>query len=201
MAKIVLEIVPFGFEGVECLVLDLPPRPSCGGEVLGGVGVDRQVGDEAVAIGDLVVAIADDDFEPIDVERVLAVADGHALHRSPSVGEALFPPLDGFGQRRNFDADQIFVKSSCGCRVCRRTESARRRPEPPRRRAVSNRCRRRDRPDRDGCNGLRSIRASGAALDLSQSCLSYPCCGSTNSGRRGRTQFLPGLTMQAATTV
>ena len=58
VAEIVFEIVPLGFQGVEGLVLDFPPRPSGGGDVLDVVGVDRQIGDEAVAIGDLAVEIA-----------------------------------------------------------------------------------------------------------------------------------------------
>ena len=106
VAEIVFEIVPLRFQGVERLVLDFPPCSSGGGEVLDVVGVDRQVGNEAVARGDLAIGVADDDFQPIDVERVLAVADGHARHPAPSVGEALFSALDDLGQRRNFDADQ-----------------------------------------------------------------------------------------------
>ena len=109
VAEIVFEIVPLRFQGVERLVLDFPPRPSGGGEFLDVVGVDRQIGDEAVAIGDLAVGIADDDFQPIDFERVLAVANGHARHPAPSVGEALFSTLHGLGQRRNLDADQVLV--------------------------------------------------------------------------------------------
>ena len=109
VAEIVFEIVPLRLQGVERLVLDFPPRPSGGGEVLDVVGVDRQIGDEAVAIGDLAVGIADDDFQPIDFECVLAVADGHARHPAPCVSEAIFSALHGLGQRRNFDADQVLV--------------------------------------------------------------------------------------------
>ena len=59
VAEIVLEIVPLGFQGVESFVLDFPPRPSGGGEVLDVVGVDWQIGDEAVAISaDLLISAA-----------------------------------------------------------------------------------------------------------------------------------------------
>ncbi|MFZ2108220.1 MAG: hypothetical protein WAV18_23050, partial [Roseiarcus sp.] len=51
VAEIVLEIVPLAFQRVESFVFDFPPRPSDGGEVLDVVGVDRQIGDEAVATG------------------------------------------------------------------------------------------------------------------------------------------------------
>ena len=109
MAEIVFEIIPLRLQGVERLVLDFPPRSSGGGEVLDVVGVDWQIGDEAVAISDFAVGIADDDFQPIDVERVLAVANGHAGHPSPGVSKALFSALHGLGQRRNVDADQVLV--------------------------------------------------------------------------------------------
>ena len=97
VAEIVFEIVPLGFQGVEGLVLDFPPRPSGGGEVFDVVGVDRQIGDEAIAIGDLAVGIADGDFQPVDLERILAVADRQAQHPAPSVSEEFFATLDFSG--------------------------------------------------------------------------------------------------------
>ena len=54
--------------GVEGLVLDLPTTPA-----RGKLATDRQIGDDAV--GDVAGRVDDLDVEPVDGERVLAVAD------------------------------------------------------------------------------------------------------------------------------
>ncbi len=74
VAEVVFEIVAFCFQSVESFVLDFPPRPAGGGEIFDIAGVDFEIGNEAVAIGDLAAGIADGDFQPIGFERVLAVA-------------------------------------------------------------------------------------------------------------------------------
>ena len=58
VAEIVFGVVALGFQHIERLVFDLPPRPAGrghGGDVVAG---DRQVSDEAVAVGDLAVPVA-----------------------------------------------------------------------------------------------------------------------------------------------
>src|SRR3954447_25936538 len=71
MAEVVLEVVAAVLEHVEALVLDLPARPCAGGELGHGLARDRQIGDEAVAVGELALRVADLDRQPVDRERVL----------------------------------------------------------------------------------------------------------------------------------
>ena len=51
MAEIVLEVVALGFQDIEPFILDLPASPATSGELGDVVTLDRQIGDEAVAIG------------------------------------------------------------------------------------------------------------------------------------------------------
>jgi hypothetical protein len=74
VAEIVLDIITLGFENVEGLVFDLPAGAPERGAFDHGVAANRQVGDEAVAVSDGAVGFDDLDFEPVDFERILAVA-------------------------------------------------------------------------------------------------------------------------------
>ena len=74
VSEAVLKVIAVGLEDVERLVLDLPPRPAAGGEFDDCVGTDGQIGDEAVALGRLTLGVDDLDLEPVDLERILAVA-------------------------------------------------------------------------------------------------------------------------------
>src|SRR3954451_16936464 len=79
VSEAVLEVVALGLEHVERLVLDLPSRPATGGQFDDGTGADRQIGDAAVAIRRLAPGVDDLDREPVDPERVLAVAQRHVM--------------------------------------------------------------------------------------------------------------------------
>src|SRR5208337_1241566 len=59
MAEAVFEVVPLVFKNVEGFVLDLPPRPAAGCEFNDVFAVDRQIGDEAIAIGRLALGVTD----------------------------------------------------------------------------------------------------------------------------------------------
>jgi hypothetical protein len=49
--EVVFEVIAVVLEDVECFVLDLPAGAAASDEVGDGLSVDRQVGDEAVAVG------------------------------------------------------------------------------------------------------------------------------------------------------
>ena len=70
MSEAVLKVVALVLQDVERLVLDLPSRPAAGGQFDDGVGADRQIGDEAVAICRLAPGIDDLDLEPVDRQRI-----------------------------------------------------------------------------------------------------------------------------------
>ena len=53
VSEAVLKVVTLVLQNVERLILDLPPGPATGGKFDDGIGTDRQIGDEAVAIGGL----------------------------------------------------------------------------------------------------------------------------------------------------
>src|SRR5271165_3811699 len=72
VAEAVFEVVALVFENVEGFVLDFPPRPAARCEFDDVFAADRQIGDEAVAIGRLALGIADLDLKPVDLERIIA---------------------------------------------------------------------------------------------------------------------------------
>ena len=74
MAEIVLQVVALGFQDIEPFVLDLPASPATSGELGDVVTPDRQIGDEAVAIGQLAASVADLDHQPVDGDRVSIAA-------------------------------------------------------------------------------------------------------------------------------
>jgi hypothetical protein len=65
MSEAVLKIVALVLQYIERLVLDLLSGPAAGGQFDDSVGTDRQIDDEAVAVGDLALGIDDLDFEPV----------------------------------------------------------------------------------------------------------------------------------------
>ena len=77
MPEIVFEVIALGFQGVEAFVLDLPARPAAGGQFDDGVAVGGQIGDEAVAIGQLAGGVANLDHQPVDRHGIDAVAQRH----------------------------------------------------------------------------------------------------------------------------
>src|SRR5208337_4000303 len=72
VAEAVFEVVALVFENVEGFVLDLPSRPAAGCEFNDVFAADRQIGDEAVAIGRLALGVEDLDLKPVDLERIIA---------------------------------------------------------------------------------------------------------------------------------
>src|SRR5262249_80262 len=65
VSEIVLEVISVGFEHVEGLILDLPSRPTAGGEFGDALGGHRKISDEAVVVGSLSGVVADLDGEPV----------------------------------------------------------------------------------------------------------------------------------------
>jgi hypothetical protein len=51
MPEIMFEVITFRFQDVEALVLDLPSGAAGGNKLGDGVGIDGQIGDERIAIG------------------------------------------------------------------------------------------------------------------------------------------------------
>jgi len=81
--------------------LDLPARPTALDEVGDAGGIERQVGDEAVAVGDLATRVADLDVEPVDRDRLGIAAQRNVDHPAVAIGgpNAAAPDAVGaFGQ-------------------------------------------------------------------------------------------------------
>src|SRR5260221_1396701 len=74
VAEVVLEVVAVVLENVEALVLDLPARPAAGREFGDVIPVDREVGDEAVAVGQLALGVGDLDLQPVDRHGVIGTS-------------------------------------------------------------------------------------------------------------------------------
>ena len=103
VAEVVLEVIAVVLEHVEGLVLDLPARSAGRGE-LGDIGlVDPQVCDEAVPVGHLAGRVDNLDLEPVDQERILAVADRDAAQPAVAVGLDVAALLDALLVLRRLD--------------------------------------------------------------------------------------------------
>ena len=76
MTEAVLKVVSLGLENIEGFVLDLPAGATAGGEFGDILGSDREVGDEAVVVGDFAGGVENLDLEPVDDEGVLASRKG-----------------------------------------------------------------------------------------------------------------------------
>ena len=117
VAEIVLEVVAVVLEDVEGLVLDLPARAAAGGEFGDVVTIDRQVGDEAVAVGQLAGGVGDLDLQPVDREGVGAVAQGHVVEPSVAMDRAVAAVADGLAVLRENDARQVLAESGMRLRL------------------------------------------------------------------------------------
>ena len=110
MAEVVFEVVTVVLQCVEVFVLDLPAGATTGGQS-GHIGlIDRQIGNKAVAIGDLAVRIDDFDLQPIDQQSVLAVADRHAFHPAIAMGHETRALLDLLIHRRHVHTCEPFIE-------------------------------------------------------------------------------------------
>ena len=94
VSEAVLKVVTLVLQNVERFVRDLPPGPATGGKFDDGIGTDRQIGDEAVAIGGLAAGVDDLDLEPVDGQRIAPVAQRDILEPAIAVDEALPATLD-----------------------------------------------------------------------------------------------------------
>ena len=74
MPEVMFQVVAFGLENVERLVLDLPACPATGGEFGDVVLADRSISDEAVAVINFAGGIDGLDPQPVDHQCVFAVA-------------------------------------------------------------------------------------------------------------------------------
>jgi len=75
MSEIVFKVIAFGFQGIVVFVLDFPARSSdLSNQSWIGRG-DEMIGDKGIVIQDLACFfIRDDQFQPIDRQRILAIA-------------------------------------------------------------------------------------------------------------------------------
>ena len=105
--EVVFEIVSFGLEHVEGLVLDLPPGAAAGGQFGDGAGRDREIRDEAVVVGTLAFSVEDLDGEPVDQDGIVSGAQRHGVEPAVDGGRALAAFADGLTMFLQFDALQV----------------------------------------------------------------------------------------------
>src|SRR5713226_2007313 len=124
VAEIVFEIVALGLERVESLVLDLPAGSAAGGEFDDVGAIDRQIGDEAVAVGDLAGGVDDLYREPVDAHGILAVAQGQIAQPAVDMAKALLAAFDRFDPLAEFDAGELFRQRRVRGRLAHEQEVA-----------------------------------------------------------------------------
>ena len=99
------------FKRVEGFVLDLRARPSAGSDLLDVVAGNFQAGGEGSFVGGLPVVIDQGDRKPVDVERILAVAEWNAIDPAVMIGQGV---LAGLAHDRckffEFNAFQVLVE-------------------------------------------------------------------------------------------
>ena len=76
MTEIMFEMIVVVLQYVEALVLDFPSCSGAGGALADVFARDLERGYEGSVVGRLLLGIADGDADPIDVEGVLALAQG-----------------------------------------------------------------------------------------------------------------------------
>ena len=124
VTEAVFEIVAVVLQDVEGLVLDLPPRPPAGGQVGDRIAPDRQVSDEAVAVGDVSGGVADLDLEPVDLECVAAVAQRHLGQPAEPVRDPFAATFDPHAVGRQFNPGDVFPDQRVRCRLAGEHEVA-----------------------------------------------------------------------------
>src|SRR5580693_6636728 len=108
MTEAVLKVVSLGLENIEGFVLDLPAGATAGGEFGDILGSDREVGDEAVVVGDFAGGVENLDLEPVDDEGALAVAQGNVADPAIAVDGVLFTVLDRLLMGRKVYSSDVF---------------------------------------------------------------------------------------------
>ena len=146
VAEIVLQVIALGLQSVEAFVLDLPACPAARGKFGHVVPVDRQVGDEAVAIGHLAVGIEDLDHQPVDRHRLGVAAQRHIAQPLVAVGRPLLAAPDLPGQFIQLDAGTEFLDRRVRVWLADEQKVRRLRPARPGRWAGGRTGRRRDTP-------------------------------------------------------
>src|SRR4051812_13155754 len=91
--EVVLQVIAPVLEHIEALVFDLPSRPSAGRKLGHSRARNREIGDEAVAVGDLALGVQDLDHQPVDGQRLLVAAQRHPAEPAIADGGAFAPPL------------------------------------------------------------------------------------------------------------
>ena len=109
MAEAVLKVVATGFQNVERLVLDLPACAVTGGEFRDIFPRHRQVGDEAVPVSDLAGRIDDLDFEPVDRQGVLGVAQRNPGDPAIPVGDPGPAVVEALGVTFQRDTSDVLL--------------------------------------------------------------------------------------------
>ena len=105
----VFQVIVFGFQGVKRLVFDLPACLAAGSEFRYSVAAHRQVGDEAVAVGQLAGGIEDLDHEPVDLQGVIAVPQRYLGQPATVVSAPFAADLDPGCQFSKRDAGAVFL--------------------------------------------------------------------------------------------
>jgi hypothetical protein len=105
------EVLAVIFKRVEGFVLDLLGRPSAGGDLLHVVVGNLQAGGECSFVGGLPVVIDEGDRNPVDVERILAVAERDAIEPAATIGPRVLAGL-AYGRCKFFElnAFQVLVE-------------------------------------------------------------------------------------------
>src|SRR4051812_45195015 len=97
------------------LVFDLPPRPSAGRKLGHSLADNREIGDKAVAVGDLALGVQDLDHQPVDGQRLLVAAQRHPAEPAVAMGEALLAALDLLDVLLRFDAREVLLDGLMRC--------------------------------------------------------------------------------------
>ena len=77
VAEVVFQVIAFGLERIDILVLDLPASPSRSYDVGHRIRIQRMIGDEAIPVGFSAVFAGDEYPYPSDAHRICAVAQGN----------------------------------------------------------------------------------------------------------------------------
>jgi len=93
MPEVVSQIVAVVFQHVEALVLDLPTGPGAGRGLHHVVRRHRQTGHESPVIGGFPRFIGDGDPQPVNRERILAVAQRNRLDPAVAISQAALAGL------------------------------------------------------------------------------------------------------------